>query len=105
SVSPGKLSLGESEHGPVSRELTVTNSGEEAVTYVLSSSDGVATAGNPDNPSFFAAEARVVMPDLITVPAGESASFEVTISPDESLELAQYGGYVVLTPGEGEPLR
>ena len=104
SVSPGKLSLGESENGPVTRELRVTNDGDEPVTYELSSTDAVATAGNPDNPSFYGGEARVVMPDLVVVPAGESATFQVTISPLEGIEQAQYGGYVVLTPTEGEPV-
>ncbi|WP_223147517.1 S8 family serine peptidase [Georgenia wutianyii] len=104
-VTPGKLSLGESEGGPVTKNLTVTNDGDAAVTYDLSSTDALATAGNPDNPSFFGGAATVVMPDLVTVPAGESVTFPVTISPAASLELAQYGGYVVLTPqGEGEPL-
>ncbi len=104
-VTPGKLSLGESEGGPVTRELTVTNDGDADVTYELSSTDTVATAGNPDNPSFFAAEADVDMPDLVVVPAGESATFSVTVSPGD-LELAQYGGYIVLTPidDDGEPL-
>jgi len=104
-VTPGKLSLGESEHGPVSRELTVTNNGDEPVTYELSSVDAVATAGNPDNPSFFGGTSRVVMADQVTVPAGESATITVQIEP-EGLTQAQYGGYVVLAPTDGEePLR
>ncbi|MEE6283230.1 S8 family serine peptidase [Georgenia sp. MJ170] len=99
SVSPGKLSLGESEAGPVTRTLTVTNNGEDTVTYELSSIDAVATAGDPDNPGFFGGESDVVMPDLVIVPAGESASFQVSIAP-VGLEQAQYGGYIVLTPDD-----
>ncbi len=114
-VSPGKLSLGESEGGPVTRTLTVTNDGDADVTYELSSLDAVATGGlqetdgvvttrSPDNPGFFAGQARVVMPDLVIVPAGDSATFEVTIEP-QGLSQAQYGGYIVLTPSEeGAPL-
>ncbi|PYG01817.1 Fn3-like domain-containing protein [Georgenia satyanarayanai] len=103
-VTPGKLSLGESEQGAVTRELTVTNDGGEDVTYELSSTDAIATADDPDDPGFYDGAASVVMPDELTVPAGGEASFEVAISPAEDLEQAQYGGYLVLTPDEGEPL-
>lgn len=105
-VTPGKLSLGESEHGPVTATLTVTNDGDADVTYATSVVDAVATSGNPDVPSFLLGGTTVEMPESVTVPAGGSAELTVSIDPDEELEaeLAQYGGFVVLTPTEGEPL-
>lgn len=105
SVTPSALSLGESEAGPATETLTVSNSGDQAVTYTVSYEDAVATGGDPDNPSFFSAPSTVDAPETVSVGAGQSASFDVTISPNADLELAQYGGYVVLTPDEGEPVR
>ncbi|MCM3659451.1 Fn3-like domain-containing protein [Georgenia satyanarayanai] len=101
-VTPGKLSLGESEHGAVTKTLTVANAAGEDITYALSSLDAAATTGNPDAPTVVQdATARVIMPDELTVPAGGQASFDVTISPNE-LTQALYGGYVVLTPKDGD---
>ena len=105
SVTPRALSLGESEDGPVTETLTVTNAGDEPVSYTVSVEDAVATGGDPDNPSFFSAPSTVEVPGSVSVGAGESASFDVTIAPNADLTLSQYGGYVVLTPEEGEPVR
>ncbi|WP_147917635.1 S8 family serine peptidase [Ruania zhangjianzhongii] len=105
SVTPSGLSLGESEAGPVTETLTVDNAGDQPVTYAVSYEDAVATGGDPDNPSFFSAPSTVEAPETVSVGAGESTSFDVTISPNADLELSQYGGYVVLTPEEGEPVR
>ncbi|GGC00843.1 S8 family serine peptidase [Cellulomonas carbonis] len=105
-VTPGKLSLGESEHGPVEATLTVTNDGDADVTYATSVVDTIATSGNPDVPTFLLGGTTVEMPETVTVPAGGSADLTVSIAPDAELEaeLAQYGGFVVLTPEEGEAL-
>lgn len=105
SVSPSALSLGESQGGAEPQTVTVTNSGDSAVTYDLSFEDAVATSGDPNDPSFSYAASTVDMPESVTVPAGSSASFDVTIAPNEGLTLAQYGGYVTLTPQDGPPLR
>lgn len=104
-LSPGALSLGESEAGPVTETITATNDGPDDVTYAVSFEDGISTSGNPNNPAFSYATSTVQVPETVTVPAGGSASLDVTISPNTGLELAQYGGYVILTPEEGEPLR
>src|SRR5699024_11771344 len=82
-----------------------TNSGDSAVTYELSFTDAVAAGGDPNNPSFSLATSTVEMPETVTVPAGSSSTFEVSIAPNEGLDLAHYGGYVLLTPDEGAPLR
>lgn len=104
-VSPGKLSFGESEAGPVTRTLTATNSAEVPVTYTVSYEDAIATADAPDDPGFYYEESTVAAPATVSVPAGGSTSFDVTITPSANLELAQYGGYIVLTPQAGEPIR
>lgn len=105
SVAPSALSLGESQGGTEPQTVTVTNSGDSAVTYELSFTDAVAAGGDPNNPSFSHATSTVEMPEMVTVPAGSSTSFEVSIAPNDGLDLAQYGGYVLLTPDEGAPVR
>src|SRR5699024_3576370 len=105
SVAPSALSLGESQGGTDPQTVTVTNSGDAEVTYELSFEDGVATSGDPNNPEFSYAASSVDMPESVTVPAGSSVSFDVAIAPNDGLELAQYGGYVVLTPADGAPVR
>lgn len=106
SVAPGKLSLGESEAGPSTQTLTLTNDGDAAVTYELSHADGISTAGAPNNPEFFEGGATVEFSaPSVTVPAGGSATVDVTVTAPAEPDLGQYGGWVVLTPAEGEPLR
>src|SRR5699024_3362089 len=104
-ASPGALNLGESEAGPSTQTVTLTNTGDATVTYALSYEDAVTTSGDPNNPSFSYAPSRVQLPAQVSVGAGQTATFQVTIAPNTRLDLAQYGGYLVLTPGEGEPLR
>ncbi|MBB5790628.1 S8 family serine peptidase [Jiangella mangrovi] len=105
-VAPGKLSLGESEAGAAVRTLTLTNDGDTAVTYELSHADGITTAGAPNNPSFFEGGATVAFSaPSVTVPAGSSATVDVTVTAPAEPVLGQYGGWVVLTPADGQPLR
>ena len=109
-VEPGKLSLGEFEAGsaPAVRTLTVKNSGPAPVTYTLGHEAALATGGSTHTPSFFAgfATASFSTPTL-TVPAGGTATVDVSITPNPGLaDRSQYGGYVVLTPqGGGQSLR
>ena len=107
SVTPAKLALGEG-NGPHTRTLTVANSGASAVTYALSHRGALTTGGATNAPTLFGpvSNATFSVPS-VTVPAGGSASFDVTISPiiDPLLNRAQYGGYVILTPTGGAPLR
>jgi subtilisin family serine protease len=108
-VEPSKLALGESEFGPVTRTLTVRNDGHSSVTYALTHVPALATGPNTQSGASynitgtFSAPADVVFSaPSVTVPAGGSASFSVTIAalaalPDRSI----YGGYIVLTPEGG----
>jgi minor extracellular serine protease Vpr len=119
-VTPGKLSLGESQAGPQTRMLTVRNTGSAAVTLTLSSVDAIATtraiadSGTSTTPGpvsqlgFDIGDSSVSFSqNPLTVPAGGSATVQVTISPDAALDDGlTYGGYVVLTPaGGGAPYR
>ncbi len=104
-VSPGKLSLGESEAGAVTRTITVTNTGAEDVTYALTFEDAISTADAPYDPGFYWAESTVDMPASVTVPAGGSVDVEVSITPSADLDLAQYGGYISLSATDAEPIR
>ncbi|MCL3863268.1 Fn3-like domain-containing protein [Actinotalea sp. K2] len=104
-IAPGKLSLGETTRRPARHTLTLTSTGSQDVTYTTSFVDAVATADDPDNPGFYLGESSVRMPGSVTVPAGGTAKVTVSIAADTELELAQYGGHLVFTPEEGDPLR
>jgi minor extracellular serine protease Vpr len=110
-VSPGKLSLGESEAGPHAVSLTVSNSGDEDVTFTLGSQANVITAsrsipsGPPDNPgptgiSFFGGTSAVQFEaPSVTVPAGGSAVVNATVFTAAAQNLL-YGGYITLTSAD-----
>ncbi|AEG45036.1 S8 family serine peptidase [Isoptericola variabilis] len=106
-VTPAKLSLGESETGPVTTTLTVTNDGDAEVTYDLSSVEALSTGGSTFAPGLYLAAADVAFSaDTLTVPAGGSAQVDVTVTAPgapQSLQLV-YGGYVVLTGDDGSEL-
>ena len=109
-VEPGKLSLGELEAGsaPTVRTLTVRNLGPAPVTYTLSHNAALATGGSTNAPSFFAGFAEVSFSTpTLTVPAGGTATVDVSVTPAAGLaDRSQYGGWVVLTPqGGGQALR
>jgi hypothetical protein len=113
-VEPSQLSLGESEFGPATRTLTVRNDGNSPVTYDLSHVAGLATG--PNNAcaattcpasynitgTFNAPAAVAFSAPSVTVPAGSSATVDVTITANAGLpERSLYGGYVVFTPQGG----
>ncbi|AYY15296.1 peptidase S8 [Actinobacteria bacterium YIM 96077] len=105
SIAPGKLSLGDSAGGPVTETLDIRNDGESDVTYELSHTDAITTA-DVFVPGFFLGGSSVDFgADTLTVPAGETAELEVTVTAPEGPEHGQYGGYLVLTPEDGDPLR
>lgn len=106
-VTPSKLALGESETGPATRTLTVTNNGATAVTYDLLHVPALATGPNTFTPAFFNAPAAVTFSSpTVTVAAGGIATFDVTVSPNGGLaDRSIYGGYILLSPqGGGQEL-
>ena len=105
-IEPGKLSLGESVTPGPTNTLTVTNTGAADVTYTLGHSPALSTGGNTNSPSFFTGFASVAYSQLgvavtsVTVPAGGSATVEVTITENAALGArSQYGGYLSFTGG------
>lgn len=109
-VLPGKLSLGEFEAGaaPAVRTLTVENKGSAPATYTLGHTPAVATGGSTYVPVFFGNAATVTFSaPALTVPAGGTASVDVTFAAPGGLpDRSQFGGWVVLTPeGGGNALR
>ncbi|HKH48588.1 MAG TPA: S8 family serine peptidase [Thermoanaerobaculia bacterium] len=105
-VTPGKLSLGETQAGPITRTLTVKNDGSSAVTFTPSHEPAMATLGT-FTPAYFNAPATVSWSAAsLTVPAGGTGTINVTISPNTGLaDKALFGGYLVLTPASGREVR
>lgn len=109
-VTPGKISTGESADGPHTERLTITNRGSEPVTWTVESEDAVGTHLDPNKPEstqadvVYRANAATVQfsGTSVTVAPGETESFTVTISPDdEAVEGTQYSGFIHLTSNGG----
>lgn len=105
-VTPGKLSLGESEAGPQTRTLTIRNSGASAATldlsHVAALSTGPKSQANYATVSYTTSDASATFSAAsVTVPAGGSATVDVTITAATGPNQGQYGGYIVLTPQGG----
>jgi subtilisin family serine protease len=100
-ISPGKLSLGESQAGPATRTLTLTNSGTASVTYDLDHVEAIGTTGTfPADMDFWLPDTQVVFSSpSVTVPAHGTATVDVTITADpleDDLPTGGlYGGYLV----------
>lgn len=100
-IQPGKLALGEGAAGPQTRTLTLKNSAATDVTYDLSFVNALSTGG-VITPSFFTSNATVTFSAAsVTVPAGGTATVDVTITPATGPVNGQYGGYIVFTPQGG----
>jgi len=102
-IVPGKLSLGETEAGPATRTLTLTNSGNASITYDLFNVDAIGTTGTfPVDPAFGfwlpATQVEFNAPS-VTVPAQGSATVTVKITADPLEDDIPtgglYGGYLV----------
>ncbi|TAK55837.1 MAG: peptidase S8 [Gammaproteobacteria bacterium] len=101
-VEPAKIAAGESQGGPFTQTLTISNRGTGAVTYDLTSVNALSTGANTFTPSFNTSNASVAFSAAnVTVPAGGSATVDATITPATAPVGGQYGGYVVLTPQGG----
>jgi minor extracellular serine protease Vpr len=103
-VSPGKISLGESQAGPQAITLTVANSSDEAVTLQPSFVNALTTwrATPPFGTSAFLSNASVVFAESsVTVPAGGTATIEATVIPPATASDRLYGGYIRLTSDLG----
>jgi subtilisin family serine protease len=108
SVTPALLALGESQAGPATRRLTVTNRAASPLTFVLTHTPALSVnAGSTYTPTTTTAGAATVafsVPSLV-VPAGGSASVDVTVTADAAAANGLlYGGYVVFTSQDSSPV-
>jgi subtilisin family serine protease len=101
-VTPGKLALGESEAGPVAKQIEVWNRSKSPVTYNLSYVNALSTSGSTFAPSFNLSDASVAFSSpSVNVPAQTKVTFTATITPSSAPAKGVYGGYIVLTPAGG----
>jgi len=103
-VGPSQLALGESQAGPATRQLTISNRSSEPKSYALGHQSALATGPNTYVYAFFDAPAGVAFNhDTVTVPAGGKAQVSVTITAPEGLaDGSLYGGYLTVTPAGSE---
>jgi minor extracellular serine protease Vpr len=104
---PEKLALGESQGGPSVVAITISNQGMKKVTYDLSFENGLST-NNTFAPAFFSSDATVAFTNAsVTVAAQRDKEIKVVITPPTGPDKALYGGWIVLTPhdGDGQVLR
>jgi subtilisin family serine protease len=107
-VEPGKISLGESEYGPVIHTLTIENKSDTDVTYDLWEEwYAIATTGTfAVDLSYWGSDGYLIMPPSVTVPAYDKAYVDVTFVPPTGPGLSLYGGYILLDPqGGGQSYR
>ena len=111
-VTPGKLSLGESANGAVTKTLKIENNGKSNVTYALSAvpaispGPGAAPTVYPFTFGFFLGPDTVTFSETsVTVKRRHSERVRVTISPNADYpDKTLYGGYIVLVPSDGSPV-
>jgi minor extracellular serine protease Vpr len=100
-IEPGKLSLGESQQGPVSREIKVRNISDSTITYTLSYESGLTTSG-VITPDYWDSYATVTFnTDSLTLKKYQEKKIRVTITAPSDPDQGQYGGWIVLTPSDG----
>jgi minor extracellular serine protease Vpr len=104
SIEPGKLSLGESQNGPVTRKLEIKNNSKKPVTYDLSFVNALSTSG-VITPDFWESNATVTFnKSSVTIKGRGEAEIRATITApttDWTPDQGQYGGYIVFTPRNG----
>lgn len=109
SVEPSQLSLGESEAGPRTFTIRVSNGASSSVTYDLVHVSAVATAPNTTSGASYApsnyfnsGSSVAFSTPSVTVPARGNATFDVTIAANAALpDRSIYGGYLELRPRGG----
>jgi len=107
-IDPGKISLGESEGGPVVYKLAVENKGHMDVTYDLVEEWwAIATTGTyATYLDYWLSDGYLIMPPSVTVKAGKTAKVSVSFVPPTGPDLSLYGGYILFEPqGGGQSYR
>ncbi len=102
-ITPGKLSLGETSGGSVTGSFTITNNSDHDISYSLGHSPALATGPNTFVVTLFNAPSTVAFSaNPVAVPAGGSASVDVTVTPNAGLaDRSLFDGYIDVTPGDG----
>jgi subtilisin family serine protease len=101
-ISPSKLALGESQAGPTTRTMTFTNEGATPLTFTATHAAALSVTGPSLTPAQTATGAATVSfsAATIAVPAGGTASLDVTITADPVLASgSHYSGFLVFTAG------
>jgi subtilisin family serine protease len=99
-ITPGKLSLGESQAGPATRAITVTSlpGTGKTVTYTFEHEPALATNGTISAPGTFVASATVSFStSSVTVKNNQAASVNVTITAPAGPARGIYGGYIKIS--------
>src|SRR6185369_16215828 len=102
-IVPGKLSLGETEGGSVTQSLTISNNSDHDISYTLGHSPAIATGPATFAVQLFIAPSTVSFSaNPVLVPAGGSASVDVTVTPNAGLaNKTLFTGYSDVTPDDG----
>ena len=104
-VDPGKLSLGESAGGPVTKEIEIENHSDKTVRYTLSYVNALSVVGT-FAPDFWLSDAAVSFSkDTIKLYPRRETRIRVTVTPPSGPDQGQYGGWIVLTGDDGSILR
>ena len=102
-IQPGKLSFGETESGSVTRSFAITNNSDHDISYTLGDTPALATGPNTFSVSITNAPSTLGFSvNPVLVPAGGSASVDVTVTPNGGLPNGSlFSGYVDVTPDDG----
>jgi minor extracellular serine protease Vpr len=107
-ITPGKLSLGESQAGPTTRTLTITSlpGMEKTVTFAFDHEPALATNGIVNGPTAMVASATVSFSTTsVTVKNNQSGFVNVTITAPTAPARGIYGGYIKITGDDGHIYR
>jgi minor extracellular serine protease Vpr len=99
-ITPGKLSLGESQAGPATRTLTITSlpGTGKTVTYTFDHEPALATNGAVNAPIVSSAPAAVSFSvSSVTVKNNQSGTVNVTITAPATPVSGIYGGYIKIS--------
>jgi subtilisin family serine protease len=100
-ITPGKISLGESEVGPSRQVINIENKGPRTVIFDITYENALSTGG-VITPSYWDSDATVTFSrNTVVVPPGLSIPVIATITPATYPDYGQYGGYIVFTPRDG----
>ena len=102
---PGKLSLGEVEGASVTQSFTISNNSDHDINYALGNTSAIATGPNTFSIGVLSAPSAVSFSaNPLFVPAGGSASVDVTVTPNAGLaNHSVFDGYIDVTPDDGSP--